>query len=107
MNAGVISNVLQNIPKDPRTGNSYLYSVNSNRQVFQVALTMENNGNSKALVSGDYKSLTKDLFPTILIAYSGSTTTDMSGATNPNRAKFILNGGGFNLPYDMKGIMIA
>ncbi|EKD44773.1 MAG: hypothetical protein ACD_71C00010G0005, partial [uncultured bacterium (gcode 4)] len=99
----IISNVLKNISKDPKTRNWYTYWVNSNRQQFQIALTKENQDSLRSVVEGDYKSVAKDLFPTLLVAYSG-TTVDMSGSIdNPNRKLFILNNGSYNLPYDMAG----
>lgn len=97
LTSAIISNVLQNIPKDPRTLNWYWYSTTTNRQQFQVALTMENNGSPKAAVKGDYKSITKDLFPTLLLAVTGSTSFTATG----NTSTFILNGGSYNLPYNM------
>lgn len=107
MSDAIISNVLKNIPRDPKTKNWYIYGVNSNRQQFQIALTKENQDSLCAVVSGDYKSIAKNLFPTLLVAFSG-TTIDMNEAiTNPNRKLFILNGGSYNLPYDMAGQLVA
>lgn len=98
---GIISNVLNNIPKDPRTNSGYWYSTTTNRQQFQIALTLENIDTPKALVKGDYKSVMKNLFPTLVLAITGNIDV------NTNTQKFILNGGTFNLPYDMKGNVIA
>ena len=98
---GIISNVLSNIPKDPRSNNWYWYSTTTNRQQFQIALTLENIDIPTALVKGDYKSVMKNLFPTLLLAVTANTDV------NANTNKFILNGGTYNLPYDMKGNVIA
>jgi prepilin-type N-terminal cleavage/methylation domain-containing protein len=98
---GIISNVLSNIPKDPRTNSGYWYSTTTNRQQFQIALTLENIDTPKALVKGDYKSIMKDLFPTLFLA----VTTDVD--VNTNTHKFILSGGSYNLPYDMRGNLVA
>lgn len=94
----VASNVLSNIPKDPRTGGSYWYSTTANRQQFQLAFTLENDSSPKALVQGDYKSIAKDLVPTLFLSLTGISPIDVNTNTN----KFILNGGSYNLPYDMK-----
>lgn len=107
MSSGIISNVIQDVPRDPKTKNFYTYSVNSNRQQYQVALTKENQETPTAVVSGDYKSVAKDLFPTMIIAYSGTSSVDMSGSvSNTNRNKFIVNGGSLNLPYDLNGSVV-
>lgn len=98
---GMISNILNNIPSDPRTNSGYWYSVTNNRQQFQIALTLENTDTPKALVKGDYKSVMINLFPTLMLAVTGNTDV------NINTNKFILNGGTFNLPYDMKGVLVA
>lgn len=101
LTSAILSNVLSNIPKDPRSGNWYWYSTTTNRQQFQIGLTIENNGSPKALVKGDYRSIMKDLFPTLLLA--AITNTD----ANTNTNKYILNGGSYNLPYDMKGNLVS
>lgn len=105
LTSAVISNVLQNIPKDPRSNNWYWYSTTTNRQYFQIALTLENNDAPKAVVKGDYKSIMKDLFPTLLLSVTGATSFDANSGAIAN--KFILNGGSYNLPYDMKGVLVA
>ena len=95
----IASNVLANIPKDPRSNNWYWYSTTSSRQQFQLGLTRENWGSPMALVRGDYKSVAKNLFPTLLLAVSWNT----SFLVTANMSKFILNNGTYNLPYDMTG----
>lgn len=99
----VVSNVLKDVPKDPKTKNWYWYSVTANRQQFQMALTTENDDSPKAVVKGDYKSVAKNLFPTLFLAVTGATSFDV----NANANKFILNGGSYNLPYDMTGNMVS
>lgn len=103
LTSATVSNVLTNVPKDPRTGNWYWYSTLTNRQQFQVALTLEGADTPTALVKGDYKSIAKDMFPTILLAVTGS----ISFSVTDNASKFILNGGSYNLPYDMEGVMVS
>jgi hypothetical protein len=105
MTSAIISNVLKNIPRDPKTTLWYWYSTTTNRQQFQMALTLENNSAPKALVKGDYRSVAKNLFPTLLLAVTGATSFDVNA--NANMSKFILNEGNYNLPYDMKGNLVA
>lgn len=105
LTSATVSNVLQNIPKDPRSNNWYWYSTTTNRQQFQMALTIENDDSPKALVKGDYKSIIKDLFPTLLLSVTGAASFDANSGAIAN--KFILNGGSYNLPYDMKGVIVA
>ncbi len=99
----ILSNVLSNIPRDPKTNNWYWYGTTANRQQFQIGLTLENNGSPKAMVIGEYKSIAKNLFPTLLLAVTGATSFDV----NVNTGKFIINGGSFNLPYDMNSSLVA
>lgn len=99
----IVSNVLGNVPKDPRTRNWYWYGATVNRQQFQISLTTENNGSPKAVVKGDYKSITKSLFPTLLLAVTGAASFPAA----ENTGKFILNGGDYNIPYDMEGDLVS
>ena len=94
----ILSNVIEDIPKDPRTGNWYWYSTTANRQQFQTALTIENIDFPKAVVKGNYRSVIKNLFPTLFLAVTGAGPFDVYASTG----KFILDGGSYNLPYDME-----
>ncbi|MDD2487196.1 MAG: prepilin-type N-terminal cleavage/methylation domain-containing protein [Candidatus Gracilibacteria bacterium] len=105
-------NTIKEIPKDPRGGVSYPYSVTQNKLEFQIGMTLENDGKNIAYVDGEYKTVTKNMFPSLLLAISGSGQQieihDLVGSGTENRKKFILDGGSYNLPYDFdKGLPVA
>lgn len=101
---------LNSIPVDPKIKKAYSYSITRNRQNFQIWLSMESADNDKkqfAFVDWDYKTLAKNLFPSLLIAWNFSWNieihdwiiTDWSN-WSINRQYFILNNWTYNLPYD-------
>lgn len=93
------------IQYDPRINIPYIYSVTTNKQEFQLALTLENSDNPMALLDGTYKSVSKNILPTITLALDGTLIPgwveihDTIGAGSSNRQKFIFNGGIHNIPY--------
>ncbi|NUJ97716.1 hypothetical protein HGA92_02915 [Candidatus Gracilibacteria bacterium] len=91
---------LNKIPFDPSTDNPYLYGITLNKEEYQIASTLENNGTPIALVEGDYKSVSKNILPSLLIAYNGTGNIDIS--KEPFKNKFILNGFPYNLPYNLE-----
>lgn len=112
MNSQVAINDLTKYPEDPLTKNNYPYSTTKNRQAFQLATVVEDSDPWKAYVDGDYKTVAKNVLPSIVVAMSGSEGSFVEigdGATtggsvgSDNRKKFVLNGGTYNLPYDKTG----
>ncbi len=87
---------IDEIPYDPKIKIPYLYSVTTNRQEFEIALSLENNDSDEtiALVWWNYKSVSKNMLPTILVA----TSTSLDISTNKNL--FIFDNQSHNLPYD-------
>ena len=63
---------LDKIPYDPKLEKEYTYSFTKNRQEYEIAGTLENGDNPIALLVGSYKSVAKDILPTIIVA-TGST----------------------------------
>ena len=53
-----------------------------------------------AKVDGDYKTVARDIFPSLLTASTGASLDIGSATINKT---FILNNGTFNLPYDLSG----
>ncbi len=90
-----ISN-MDRLPMDPKSKKEFLYSVTKNRQEFQVAATLENGDEPKAFLQWDYKTVSMNRLPTIMMA--ANTDIDISVLTN--QQKFIFDGGIYNLPYD-------
>ncbi len=97
LNEKVALSTLDNLPFDPFLKIPYLYAITENKQEFQITATLENNNKPIALVGGNYKTVTKDILPSILIAYNWSGNIDIS--TTPYKNMFILNGTSHNLPY--------
>lgn len=101
LNENVILSTMDKIPLDPFTNSNYSYSINNNKQEFQIALTLENWDFPIALLDWDYKTVSTWVLPSILLA-TGSTVdveihTWVWNWTN-NRNLFILDWG-LNLPY--------
>lgn len=108
INSNMILNDIPQIPKDPQTSNYYVLSTTKTKQQYQIAMTLENNWTNKAFVDGDYYSNTISIFPSIILAYSWTSSQEIASwvVTNGsswsiNRTKFILNWSKLNLPYSL------
>ncbi|MCP4522653.1 MAG: hypothetical protein GY828_00375 [Candidatus Gracilibacteria bacterium] len=93
LNEHVPLSTLDTLPTDPKTKGAYTYSVTANKREFQLAGTLENGVRPIAILVGDYKTVSKNLIPTISVAtsYDIELTTDTT--------KFIFDAGEHNLPY--------
>jgi len=91
---------LSQIPKDPRVDNQYYaYSTTSSRQQFQIGMIKEDDTGLIAYVDGDYKTVAKNVLPSILT----STWTNIEINTSPGNKTFILQKWTYNLSYDLTG----
>lgn len=98
------------VPQDPRVSRYYGYSTTSNQQAYQIAMTLEKQNKSQAYVDGDYKTVAKNILPSLFLAMTGSANVEIGSGSLPgaeNRKKFILNGSTTNLLYDMKNMMTS
>ncbi len=95
LNNSVVVWTLDKLPLDPKINKEYSFSTTSNLEEFQVAWTLENNGKNKAIVMWDYKTVSKEILPTILVA--SDADIDISQAINKDR--FIFDWQKMNLPY--------
>lgn len=103
LNENVTLSTMDEIPLDPHTGKHYTYSVTKNKQESQIALTLENWDFPIALLEWDYKTVSKDILPSIILAISSSTAIEIHDWVwdwTVNRDYFILNGW-INLPYSL------
>lgn len=100
LDTNVTLTTLDSIPLDPYAKVHYFYSVTSNKTEFELAWTLENNGNNIAILEGTYKTVAKNVLPSIMLAVTSSVSVDISLAGNAS--KFILNKGNHNLPYDLE-----
>ncbi|PID87616.1 hypothetical protein CSB07_00340 [Candidatus Gracilibacteria bacterium] len=107
LNKGVILSTIDEIPYDPYTKTPYSYSTTApRRQEFQISMSMENADTPIALLAGDYKTVRKNIIPTIMLAYSGSLGENVEvnngvGDGGINRTLFIFDKGKHNLPYEL------
>jgi len=96
---------IEEIPYDPVLKIPYLYSITSNKQEFNIALTLENWDWEfpLALAKGNYKSIAKNVLPTILLAIWATNNVEINSWTTDwviNRNLFIFDNQSHNLPYD-------
>lgn len=107
---------INSIPKDPTVEKNYSYSITKNKQNFQIWLTLEGSANKKqtAAVDWDYKTISRNLFPSLILAWSFTWTVEIhdwivtNGSTwSINRQYFVLNWWSYNLPYDFNTLLPA
>lgn len=58
------------LPKDPKINVNYSYSTSRNNQEFQIAMSLENSDRNIALLNWDYKTVSKNILPNIILAIS-------------------------------------
>lgn len=102
LNENVSLTTADEIPKDPYVDTYYTYSVTNNKQEFEISLTLENADNPVAVLEWSYKSVSRNVLPTISLALDTSGTIEIhdgiwTGSTN--RMMFIFNNWSYNLPY--------
>ncbi len=97
-------NTLDRLPFDPKAKIPYVYSITKNAQEYEMAATLENEDNPKAIVNGTYKSVSQNILPGIMLAIAkpGSWNAEIHawvGDGDINRNKFIFSEQSHNLPY--------
>ncbi len=100
MNSNVTLSTLEKLPQDPLMKIPYIYSITQNKQEYQLATTLENNGNNIAYLEWNYKTVSRDNLPTIVMAIA--STTPIEVVTGTNKDKFIFHNQSKNLPYDLE-----
>lgn len=102
LNENVTLTTLDKIPKDPSIGIPYSYSVTRNKQEFELALTLESSDTGTALLEWDYKTVSINVLPTIILAipeWADREIHDWVWAWSANRQLFVFNKWYHNLPY--------
>jgi len=102
LNQSVFLNTLDELPSDPKIGESYFYSTTVNKQEFQIAGTLENGDNNVSILDGNYKTVSANVLPTIILAAYPDSNLEIhdwiwSGTTN--RTMFIFDNSRHNFPY--------
>jgi len=100
MNTQVALSTASSLPLDPKMDIPYTYSTTPNRQEFQIAASLENNNNPKALLQGDYSSVSKNILPTLVVAHDSWPVEIVNDPSNKDY--FIFNESIKNLPYDFE-----
>ena len=83
------------VPVYPLVKLSYPYSITHNRQEYQVAGVLENDGRPKAYLFWNYTPVSKQILPSLILALESTGAVDVV----VNRNKFIIDKGTNNLPY--------
>lgn len=102
MNNKVSLTTASSIPKDPSTKGPYTYSITPNKQEFELSVSLENGNSPIAILKWDYKSVSKNVLPTISLAIDSINPIEIHdgvGLGGANRMAFIFNLGWYNLPY--------
>ena len=98
LNEDVILTTIDKIPNDPYAKVPYMYSITNNKQEFQIAITLENDENSIAMVEWNYRTVSKNVLPNIVLAIKQSWDLDVVS----DSSKFIFDSLWHNLPYDLE-----
>ncbi len=97
---------LESLPLDPKLNKPYTYSITKTKQEFEISATLENEEHPQALLSWNYKSVSKNVLPSISLAHtwSGNHIEIHSGVLDwaNNRKLFLFNDLSYNLPYTFK-----
>lgn len=98
---------LEKLPTDPDTKWYYTYWTTTNKQEFLLAWTLENDSYNAALMMWDYKSVSKNILPTLLLATWATVGSDVEIKEwywywDTNRKLFIYDQQLHNLPYTFK-----
>jgi len=109
LNNNVRISSLDNLPVDPKNKVYYSYSITSNKQEFEIWATLENSDKNVSLIEWNYKSVSKNILPTLLLAILAQSWTDVetkSGTSIPdsNRKLFVYNNQNHNLLYTFTDI---
>ena len=101
LDENIILTTIEKIPTDPLTESNYFYSVTTNRQEYQVALTLENWDFPIANLEWDYRSVSINVLPNIIAAYSLSGATFEIGDDNGGNRNYFILDWWLNLPYSL------
>lgn len=96
LNNNVALTTIDRLPMDPKAERPYTYSTTKNKQEFQISATLENAWREKAILVWDYKTVSKNILPSIVVATSSATNI----ATNT--WAFVFDDQWQNLTYSIK-----
>ena len=88
---------IDEIPYDPFIKIPYFYSITWNKQEFQIAWSLENDTNTISILDWDYKSVSQNILPTLMLATWSISDIDISLSGSKNF--FIFDNQWHNLAY--------
>jgi len=104
LSRSVALSTADSIQYDPYINIPYTYSITNNKQEFELSLTLENSDNNIAILGGTYKSVSKNVLPTITLALESTASIEINTASGGTAdTNFIFNKGAHNLPYTFDG----
>ncbi len=111
-NNQVSLNNIDTLPLDPRTKTPYIFSITDNFQEFEIATTLEKWDYPIAHTTWNYKSVSKNILPSIILALErspGGNADIMSWIIDSawinwseNNKKFVLDNQWYNLVYNFE-----
>ena len=108
INSKTLVTEMDNIPSDPYKYNDYVYSTTRQRVEMQLAATLENYWEYwKAFLIWDYKTVSKNVLPTIVLAKNSSTPIEIHEWIwnwTDNKKLFIFDQQTNNLPYEFESL---
>jgi len=104
LNTDVHISSIDKLPLDPKTNWFYSYSTSKNKQEYLISATLENTEINTAIVSWNYKSVSKNILPTIIFATQKPAGSNLEIQAwnwdwDINRKLFIYDKQFHNLPY--------
>jgi len=107
LDTNVRLNSLENLPIDPKNKLNYIYSITANKQEYEIWATLENDNSNMSYVEWNYKSVSKNVLPTLLIAtwaveWANVEIKEWNSWADVNRKLFVYNSQYHNLAYTFK-----
>lgn len=105
LNTNIHIDSMDKLPVDPKTDTYYVYSISSNKQEFLLAWSLENDESNISIINWNYKSVSKNILPTILLATWATANSNVEIKEwnifwDINRKLFIYDKQEHNIPYN-------
>ena len=98
---------IEKLPFDPANDEKYSYSITTNKQEFELSATLENSDFPKALLTWNYKSVSRNILPTITLALNANSWENIeieewTGSWSDHRKLFVYDNNMHNLVYSFQ-----
>ncbi len=94
LNKDVMLTTMDKLPTDPSTWSYYTYSTTISKQETQVAISLENNEFPVSFLEWDYKTVSKNVLPSIVLAIDSTLDVEIHNwvwTWTDNRNKFLFD----------------